>query len=72
MSDILPFTFAHPSSSFPIKCIKPRYFSLVGLILGSMSPDFEYFIALEPYQIIGHIHSLDILNFGNFRIGLYF
>ncbi|AJS58807.1 hypothetical protein UB51_10330 [Paenibacillus sp. IHBB 10380] len=52
----MPFTFAHPLYSFPIKYIKPRYFSLVGLVLGSMSPDFEYFIALEPYQIIGHTH----------------
>ncbi|GMK41276.1 hypothetical protein PCCS19_43320 [Paenibacillus sp. CCS19] len=25
-----------------------------GLILGSMSPDFEYFLALEPHQTIGH------------------
>lgn len=50
----MPFTFAHPLYSFPIKFIKPRYFSLLGLILGSMSPDFEYFIALEPYQTIGH------------------
>lgn len=27
---------------------------MTGLILGSMSPDFEYFIMLEPYQSIGH------------------
>lgn len=52
----MPFTFAHPLYSFPIKWLKPRYFSLTGLILGSMSPDFEYFIALEPYQTIGHTH----------------
>ncbi|MEK3915915.1 DUF4184 family protein [Paenibacillus sp. FSL H7-0331] len=56
-SDFLPFTFAHPLYSFPIKFIKPRYFSLSGLILGSMSPDYEYFIALEPYQTIGHTHK---------------
>lgn len=50
----MPFTFAHPFYIAPVKCIKPRYLSLTGLILGSMSPDFEYFIALEPYQRIGH------------------
>jgi len=55
----LPFTFAHPLYAIPLKYIKPKYIkpkyiSLSGLILGSMSPDFEYFIALEPFQYIGH------------------
>ncbi|WP_068775913.1 DUF4184 family protein [Paenibacillus sp. FJAT-26967] len=50
----MPFTFAHPLYAGPLKLIFPRYLSLTGLILGSMSPDFEYFIALEPYQLIGH------------------
>lgn len=53
----MPFTFAHPLYSFPIKYLKPRYFSLAGLILGSMSPDFEYFIALEPHKTIGHTYK---------------
>ncbi|AOZ93120.1 DUF4184 family protein [Paenibacillus crassostreae] len=52
----MPFTFAHPLYIVPLKLIKPRYINLAGLILGSMSPDFEYFIALEPYQTIGHTH----------------
>ncbi|MBP1990602.1 DUF4184 family protein [Paenibacillus eucommiae] len=50
----LPFTFAHPLFAAPLKFINPKYLSLTGLILGSMAPDFEYFIALEPYQYIGH------------------
>lgn len=50
----MPFTFAHPLYAAPLKAIKPKYISLTGIILGSMSPDFEYFIALEPYQSIGH------------------
>ncbi|WP_265333522.1 DUF4184 family protein [Paenibacillus guangzhouensis] len=40
--------------AYPLKSIKPKYFSLTGLILGSMAPDFEYFIMLEPYSWIGH------------------
>lgn len=52
----MPFTFAHPLYIAPAKYIKPRVLSLTGLILGSMAPDFEYFIALEPYQWIGHTH----------------
>ncbi|MFD0960495.1 DUF4184 family protein [Paenibacillus chungangensis] len=50
----MPFTFAHPLYAAPLKRIAPRMFSLTGLVLGSMSPDFEYFIALEPHQTIGH------------------
>jgi hypothetical protein len=53
----LPFTFAHPLYIAPLKSAKPAYFSLTGLCLGSMSPDFEYFIALQPYQTIGHSFS---------------
>ncbi|NDI36526.1 DUF4184 family protein [Chengkuizengella sediminis] len=50
----MPFTFSHPLYAIPLKWIKPKYFCVTGLVLGSMSPDFEYFIALEPYRTIGH------------------
>ncbi|MBA2937416.1 DUF4184 family protein [Paenibacillus sp. CGMCC 1.16610] len=50
----MPFTFAHPTYAFPIKLISPRWLSTTGLVLGSMAPDFEYFLALEPHQVIGH------------------
>lgn len=50
----MPFTFAHPLYAAPLKLAKPGLFSLTGLILGSMSPDFEYFMALEPRETIGH------------------
>lgn len=50
----MPFTFSHPIFAFPIKYISPKRISLTGLLLGSMSPDFEYFIMLEPYSRIGH------------------
>lgn len=50
----MPFTFAHPLYVVPLKWMKPSFISLTGLILGSMAPDFEYFLALEPYQSIGH------------------
>ncbi|NOU91918.1 DUF4184 family protein [Paenibacillus sp. LMG 31456] len=50
----MPFTLAHPAYAFPLKYISPKYYSLTGLVLGSMAPDFEYFYHLEPYQSIGH------------------
>ncbi|MGQ7887336.1 DUF4184 family protein [Paenibacillus sp. WC2504] len=50
----MPFTFSHPAFAFPLKFINPRWFSTTGLVLGSMAPDFEYFLTLEPHQAIGH------------------
>lgn len=53
----MPFTFAHPTYAFPLKFVSPRWFSATGLALGSMAPDFEYFLALEPHRTIGHSFS---------------
>lgn len=50
----MPFTISHAMFAVPLKYIKPKYFSTTGLILGSMSPDLEYFVMLEPYRSIGH------------------
>ncbi|WP_276540120.1 DUF4184 family protein [Paenibacillus dendritiformis] len=50
----MPYTLAHPLYAAPLKLLQPKYLSLTGIILGSMAPDFEFFIALEPYQTIGH------------------
>ncbi|RAP76179.1 DUF4184 family protein [Paenibacillus montanisoli] len=50
----MPFTFSHPFFAAPLRRIAPKWVSLTGLVLGSMSPDMEYFMAMEPYQSIGH------------------
>lgn len=50
----MPFTVSHAFFALPIRYIKPKYFSTTGLVLGSMSPDLEYFLHLEPYRSIGH------------------
>lgn len=50
----MPFTFAHPIYALPLRKLRPAWFSLTGLVLGAMGPDFEYFLALEPYATIGH------------------
>ncbi|OMF36720.1 hypothetical protein BK133_08735 [Paenibacillus sp. FSL H8-0548] len=49
----MPHTFAHPLFAAPLKKIIPSL-SLTGLILGSMSPDFEYFVSMQPFRSIGH------------------
>ncbi|WBW96565.1 DUF4184 family protein [Oceanirhabdus sp. W0125-5] len=50
----MPFTFSHAVVAFPLKKKFFKYFSLLGLILGSMGPDFLYFINLKPSGHYGH------------------
>ncbi|WP_434778157.1 DUF4184 family protein [Neisseria sp. Ec49-e6-T10] len=49
----MPFTFAHPAIILPCNRL-PRFFSLTGLIIGSMSPDFEHFIRMNIKSNISH------------------
>ncbi|WP_053375806.1 DUF4184 family protein [Paenibacillus sp. FJAT-27812] len=52
----MPFTLSHPLFAAPLKKGIPSL-SLTGLILGSMAPDLEYFIAMQPFRSIGHSFS---------------
>lgn len=47
----MAFTLAHPAA---VIFSKDKRFNLMGLILGSMSPDFIYFILFSPSSNIGH------------------
>lgn len=49
----MPFTLSHPLFAVPLQRLVPRL-SIMGLALGSMAPDMEYFIAMVPYRTIGH------------------
>lgn len=57
----MPFTFSHPLFAVPLRRIAPKWLSVTGLVLGSMAPDMEYFMAMEPYRSIGHTLSGFIL-----------
>lgn len=48
----MPFTFAHPAIMLNQK--NNRYFDFTALIIGTMAPDFEYFINFRPISIVGH------------------
>lgn len=48
----MPFTFAHPAFILPLA--KSRYLSTTALVIGSMAPDFEYFIRMRLERIHGH------------------
>ncbi len=50
----MPFTLAHPIAAAPIWLCSKRRLDLPSLFVGSMIPDLEYFLALQPTRIIGH------------------
>ena len=49
----MPFTLAHPLGALPFKWIKPQWFSTTGLVVGSMAPDYEYFLKMQLGPTIG-------------------
>jgi hypothetical protein len=50
----MPFTFCHPAIVLPLRYLPKRWISLTGLIIGSMVPDFEYFIRMRVKSIYSH------------------
>jgi hypothetical protein len=50
----MPFTLSHVIAVLPIYKISKKYFSISGLIIGSMAPDFEFFIRYTLYAIWSH------------------
>lgn len=51
--EVLPLTFAHPAAVLPFSR-KSKYIHFSALVLGSMAPDFEYFLRGRPIGEIGH------------------
>src|SRR4051794_34511004 len=49
----MPLTFAHPAVVLPFSR-NSKYVNFLAMVLGSMSPDFEYFLRGKPYGEIGH------------------
>ncbi|MCW3463056.1 DUF4184 family protein [Chitinophaga nivalis] len=50
----MPFTISHIAIVTPLTGAPRRYLSATGLMIGSMVPDFLYFILLNPYFKDGH------------------
>jgi hypothetical protein len=50
----MPFTFSHPAAILPATLLPKRYYSLTGLIAGSVAPDFEYFIRMSVESDYSH------------------
>lgn len=51
----MPLTFCHPAIILPLKKLKSNWFSMTGLIIGSMSPDLEYFSRMEIVATHSHL-----------------
>jgi len=50
----MPFTFSHPAIILPLTKYSGRQVSLTGLIIGSMTPDFEYFFRMKIQSNFSH------------------
>lgn len=50
----MPFTFSHPAIVLPFVSLKRKWLSATGLIVGSMAPDFEYFLRMKDKSIYSH------------------
>ena len=50
----MPFTFSHPAIVLPLKNTVGKKLSMTGLIIGSLTPDFEYFFRMKPYSEFSH------------------
>lgn len=50
----MPFTFSHPAIVLPLTFLPRHWFSLTGLVIGSLTPDFEYFIRMRIKSDYSH------------------
>nr|WP_294934884.1 DUF4184 family protein [uncultured Flavobacterium sp.] len=53
----MPFTFSHPAIILPLSFLPKKWFSLTGLIIGSVTPDFEYFLRMKIQSNYSHTLS---------------
>lgn len=77
----MPWTFAHPIAVLPVAKLSRNRLPLLALIIGSLSPDFGYYISMWRYSARAHdfidslytalpICLLLILFFSAFRAGI--
>ena len=58
----MPWTFAHPAAVLPLRRFCPSPLNLAGLIVGSLTPDFGYYIgsselALFAHSLVGSVYA---------------
>lgn len=50
----MPFTFSHPAIVLPLTFLPKKWYSLTGLVIGSLTPDFEYFLRMKIKSTYSH------------------
>lgn len=50
----MPFTFSHPAIVLPLAYLPKKWFSVTGLVIGSLTPDFEYFFRMQIKSEYSH------------------
>jgi MFS family permease len=50
----VPFTFSHPAVVAPLTFLSKKKFSITALTIGSVTPDFEYFINFKQQSNYSH------------------
>lgn len=53
----MPFTFSHPAAVLPLSLIPKKWISVTALVIGSITPDFEYFLRMEQNSIYSHTYG---------------
>jgi hypothetical protein len=53
----MPFTFSHPAIVLSLTYLPRQWFSLTGLVIGSLTPDFEYFLRMRIQSNYSHTIS---------------
>jgi hypothetical protein len=66
----MPFTFSHPAIVLPLTYLPRQWFSLTGLVIGSLTPDFEYFFRMRIKS--NYSHTIDGLFWFDLPLGLLF
>lgn len=64
----MPFTFSHPAIVLPLTFLPRQWFSMTGLIIGSLTPDFEYFLRMRIKS--NYSHTIDGLFWFDLPLGL--
>jgi len=64
----MPFTFSHPAIVLPLTYLPRKWFSLTGLVIGSLTPDFEYFLRMRIKSNFSH--TIDGLFWFDLPLGL--
>lgn len=65
----MPLTFSHPALIVPLMIGRRHYFSATGLVMGSLAPDFEYFLRMKKGMSL-YSHTFPALFWFNLPLAL--